>query len=1047
MQNKGAIRLFAILLALVSIYHLSFTWVTNSIRSDAEEFAQGDTTSKTRYLDSISSVKVYDLLIQDFTFRECQEKELNLGLDLRGGMNLTMEVSLVDLIRSLANNSKDETFNNALKLAKEKQKDSQKDFVTLFYEAFEEIDPGARLASIFSTRELKEKNINFESTNEEVINVIREETKDAIDNSFNIIRSRIDHFGIAQPNIQRLATEGQILVELPGVKDKERVRKLLQRAAKLEFWETYDNSKDVYPRFIEANTKLAQILEAKSKTEKNEPETFDSNDAEDEEAIQEEEVTENNDETSDEEATVDETETTEQADSLKVEEDTEDDLMAELEGKKDSTEIAAQTQEEIRKKNPLFSILYPYVNQQGSPVQGAAVGYCHFKDTAKVSEYLNMPQIKRMFPREMHFFWSFKPMGDNENIYQLIAVKESKLKNGAALSGEVITNARQEFDNTTSRAKVTMSMDGTGTKEWARITRDNVGKQVAVVLDNYVYSFPVVNSEISGGSSEISGNFTPQEAKDLANVLKSGKMPAPARIISSQVVGPSLGEESINSGLISFLIAFIVVMIYMILYYRSAGIVADLALLANIFFIFGVLSAFGAVLTLPGIAGIVLTVGISVDANVLIYERVREELSQGKNLRRAISDGYRNAYSAIIDANVTSLLTAIILGVFGKGPIQGFATTLGIGILTSLFSAIFITRLIFERYLDKNRNITFSTKLTQGAFSNINIDFLGKRKVFYIVSGIIIALGIISLVGRGLNYGVDFKGGRYYVVRFDQPVSTVNVASALKDGLGDSPEVKTFGGSNQVKITTDYGIDSESTNIDSEIEEILYSGLKSMNKENLDKKTFVEDYIVEAKKVGPTIADDIKLAALKSIFGALFFIFIYIFIRFKDWRYGLGAVGALAHDTLIVLGLFSIFYGILPFSLEIDQAFIAAILTVIGYSINDTVVVFDRIREFGLLHKKGDRAETVNKALNSTLSRTLSTSLSTLVVLLTVFFFGGEVIRGFIFAMVVGVVVGTYSSLFIATPIVFDTEKVIDKQAAKLAEIKEKRKAKKKIEQ
>lgn len=999
MQNKGAIQLFAIALALVSLYQLSFTWVTNNVRKDAVEAANGDFKKELAYLDSISTESVYNFLwFKEFTYQECLDRELNLGLDLKGGMNVTLEISVVDLIRSLANNSKDPTFVSAIKSAQKKQKDSQDDFVNLFGQAFEEVDANARLAAIFHTRELQDK-ISQEATNEEVLKIIREEVKDAMDNSFNILRSRIDRFGVSQPNIQRLeGNSGRVLVELPGVKDPDRVRKLLQGTANLEFWQTYDN-REIFPLLSQANEKLRKLHGGDVKKEPKDTTTA-------------EEIIENTDTTLVDTAAS----------------DTATSLLDKIEGNETTqTTNEDQSFEDFAKENPLWSVLKPSANAQ-EVFQGAAVGYAHFKDTAKVNAYLKQSEIKVLFPRTLKFLWQIKPVEYNKeevkDHYVLVAIKASRSGN-PALTGDVVTNARSEYAETQASAEVSMQMNSEGAKKWARITKENVGKQIAIVLDNYVYSYPVVRQEISGGNSQISGDFTIAEAKDLANILKSGKMPAPARIIEEEIVGPSLGEEAINSGMFSFLIAFLVVLLYMIFYYKNAGIVSDIALIANIFFIFGVLASLGAVLTLPGIAGIVLTIGMSVDANVLIYERIREEMAIGKNLKNAISDGYKNSYSAIIDANLTTLLTGIILYIFGHGPIKGFATTLIIGILTSLFAAIFLTRLVFTWLLNKEKTIEFASKLTKDAFKNTNIQFLAKRKIFYIISGVVILLGVVSLFTRGLNQGVDFKGGRTYVVRFDENVTTKNVAQSLQDVYdGDLPEVKTFGGDDQVKITTKYMIDSTDVKADSIVEAKLYQGLKPLIGD-ITFGEFLSDYRMSSQKVGPTIADDIKVSAVYSIIFSLVIIFLYILIRFKNWQFGLGALAALIHDTLIVLGLFSMLYGILPFSLEIDQAFIAAILTVVGYSINDTVVVFDRIRELLLNHKKKDTRQLYNEALNSTLSRTFSTSLSTFFVLLSIFIFGGEVIRGFIFALLIGIVVGTYSSLFIATPVVFDTAKKI----------------------
>lgn len=1049
MQNRGAIRLLAILLALVSIYQLSFTFITRNIEKDAEEYAQGDVSKQRAYLDSLSGETVYNFLwLKKFSYKDCKEREINLGLDLKGGMNVTLEVSVVDVIKSLSGYSKDSTFVAALKRAKELQKDSQEDFVTLFGQAFTEIDPNARMAAIFATLDLKDK-VNFNSTNEEVMKVIRAETENAIDVSFNVLRSRIDKFGVTQPNIQRLETSGRILVELPGVKEPERVRKLLQGTASLEFWETY-KLPEVYQFLLDANNKIKEMEEGSSEEE------F-------EKAVQEssgdkELVAEN--------ASAEPTE--EMAEEL-VDSAAQDSLegpslLEQLESDSTAKDSTGMDYEQRLKDFPLFSILIPATTQDGNLVDGAALGYSHKKDTAKVNAYFRLKQVSSLKPRDLMLRWTFKAVDEAENYFQLIALKVTSRDGRAPLSGDVITNARAEFGNNQATAQVSMTMNTEGAKTWARLTKENIKREVAIVLDDYVYSYPTVQGEIKGGNSQITGNFTIAEAQDLANVLKSGKLPAPARIIEEAIVGPSLGHEAINSGLWSFLIAFVLVLLYMIFYYNRAGVVADIALLANIFFIMGVLASLGAVLTLPGIAGIVLTIGMSVDANVLIFERIREELAAGKGLKLAIKDGYNNAYSAIIDANITTLLTAIVLVYFGKGPIQGFATTLIIGILTSLFSAIFITRLTFLQLLNREMTINFSTKWTNNAFKNLKIQFISKRKTFYIISGVVMLLSIVSLVSRGLNYGVDFLGGRTYVVRFEQDVNTTDIQNKLKDVYGQAPEVKVFGGDNQIKVTTKYLIDYNTLD-DPEIDlNTIYTDLSEFIGEGVsfdafkgmvERTEFDVDDVVEMKlykglhtelgdvgfsefisdqedkavgrmssqKVGPTIADDIKTSAVWAILISLIIIFIYILIRFRYWQFGLGAVAALVHDALIVLGIFSMFYGILPFSLEIDQAFIAAILTVVGYSINDTVVVFDRIREYFVIHPKREREDVYNEALNSTISRTVNTSLTTFVVLLTIFLFGGETIRGFVFALMVGVIVGTYSSLFIATPVAFDTIK------------------------
>ena len=1014
MQNKGAIRFVAIMFALVCLYQLWFTVKTTQVEKQAEEYAQGDVNKLNSYLDSIASEPVYNFLfIKDFTFREVKERELNLGLDLKGGMNVILEVSVVDVIRSLANYSKDVTFNKAIAAAKKAHvKNGKENFVTLFGQEFEKIDPNAKLAAIFNTIELKDK-VNFNSTNQDVLNVLKLETESAISNSFNILRTRIDKFGVTQPNIQRLGNTGRILVELPGVKDPERVRKLLQGTANLEFWETYDNT-ELIQYLYAANEKIKEINTAKESLSKDEgAESVVV--GEGEEAVEEK---------------------TDDLEDMS--------LIDQLESDTTSVDTAAV---DMSKNFPLFSVLQPRMSRDNKPLKGASIGYAHFKDTAKVNAYFAMPQVRSLFPRNLKLLWGVKAIDKEEQFYELYAIKVTSRDGRAALEGDVVTNARKEYAQGRGDAEVSMTMNAEGAKTWARLTANNVGKAIAIVLDNYVYSAPNVNGEIKGGRSSITGGFTVNEAEDLANILKSGKMPAPARIEQEAIVGPSLGHEAIQKGLWSFVIAFVAVLLYMIFYYNYAGYVANLALITNVFFIMGVLASLGAVLTLPGIAGIVLTIGMSVDANVLIYERIREELLSGKGIKLAIRDGYKNAYSAIIDSNITTLLTALILGYFGKGPIHGFAVTLGIGILSSLFSAIFITRLVFEKALSKNKVPKFSTKLTEGFLHNTKINFIGKRKIYYAISSTVVLIGIISLVTRGLNQSVDFTGGRTYVVRFDESVNTVDVQKALSVNLKTTPEVKTFGEDNQVKITTKYLVNateapaedvveakkylsSDTPDIDDIVEVKIYTALKQFLAEGTTFKQFIEHNRMSSEKVGPTIAGDIKKSAVYSVVFALLVIFLYIMFRFRNWQFGLGAIVALMHDVLIILGIYSIAYSFVPFSMAIDQSFIAAILTVVGYSINDTVVVFDRIREYLITFQKRDRKEIFDNALNSTLSRTFSTSLSTFVVLLVIFIFGGEVIRGFIFAMLVGVVVGTYSSLFIATPIVYDTVKADEKKRA-----------------
>ena len=993
MQNKGAVKLLAIALALVTIYQLSFTFVTRKVERDAAAYAAGDPVREQAYLDSMMRENVYNFLgIRQYTYREAKEREINLGLDLRGGMNVTLEISTYEIIRALSNYSDDPTFVEALRLAREYQRTSTEDFITLFGRAFQEVDPDARLAAIFSTPELRDR-VTFNATNQEVLNVIRREADRAIDNSFNILRSRIDRFGVTQPNIQKLETHGRILVELPGIREPERVRTLLQGTANLEFWETYENQ-DIYPYLLQANERIIELNEAERALRRD--------------AEPGDEIMPVQPEPGEELAP---------ADELSQEEQSLLDLL-------DPETEEALTPDQFLEDYPLFSLLNPMTGADGRLMGGSVVGIADFRDTTMVNHYLSHPQVRQLFPRDVKFLWGVKsPRWDeSDTFYELHAIRVTSRDGRAPLDGEVVTDARVEFGQTQASAEVTMAMNAEGARTWARLTRDNIGRSIAIVLDDLVYSAPRVNQEIPGGRSQITGDFTIAEAQDLANVLRSGALPAPARIIQEAIVGPTLGQEAITAGLNSFLIAFLIVLLYMIIYYsRKAGLVADIALVVNLFFIMGVLASLGATLTLPGIAGIVLTIGMSVDANVLIFERIREELKAGKGLRLAVSDGYKNAYSAIIDANVTTLLTGIILYIFGTGPIQGFATTLIIGILTSLFCAIFITRLIFLWFLDRNKSLSFATKLTQGAFKNIHYRFINNRNTFYFVSGIIIVIGIGSLFTRGLSQGIDFTGGRTYIVRFEEPVSTADIQSSLFTVFGEGTSVITFGGDNQVRVSTNFRIDEIDAQVDHEIEELLFQGLQPFIDDNVTFTQFMSDYRQSSEKVGPAIAHDIKVQAVWAIFFALAIMFLYMFIRFRNWQFGLGAVAAVGHDVLIVLGVFSILHGVLPFSLEIDQAFIAAILTVVGYSINDTVVVFDRIREYFKLYPKRDRSEVYNLALNSTLSRTFSTSLSTFVVLLSIFLFGGEVIRGFIFALLIGVVVGTYSSLFIATPVVFDT--------------------------
>ncbi|KAF0239517.1 MAG: SecD/SecF fusion [Prolixibacteraceae bacterium] len=997
MQNKGAILTFAVLLAAVCIYQLAFTWKAKQIEKRAIEYAQGNPEKEFQYLDSISGEVVYNFFgLKKFTFKEVKELEMNLGLDLKGGMNVTLEISVVDLVKAMADYNNDSTFNAALARATELQKNSQKDFVTLFGEAYGQIDPNAKMASVFNTMELRDR-INFNSTNSEVLDVIREETDAAIDNSFNILRTRIDRFGVAQPNIQQLQTKGRILIELPGVKDQARVRNLLQGTATLEFWETFENQ-EVYQYMLAANQKIREMEGTGT-----EPVATDSTSAVAAETAASDTTT------------------------------TESSLLDEMAGATNPDSSSVDNLADFKKEYPLFALLNPSTDQTGQLYPGPIVGMAHFKDTAQVNKYMHHPQVKNLFPQNMIFRWTAKPADEAENYYRLVALKVTSRDGRAPLDGDVITDARQDFDQLGSNPEVAMSMNSEGAKTWQRMTKENIGKSIAIVLDDYVRSFPTVQNEISGGRSSITGLESIEEAKDLANVLKSGKMPAPARIVEEQIVGPSLGKESIRSGMFSFVVAFVMVLAYMLFFYsKKAGLSANIALLANLFFLIGVLASLGAVLTLPGIAGIVLTMGMAVDANVIIYERIQEEIRAGKGISLAISDGYKNAYSAIIDGQVTTLITGIVLYVFGSGPIKGFATTLMVGIVTSLFTAIFLTRLIFEWQLKKSKKITFTAKITSNWLVNPKIKFLDKRKIAYIISGTLLTLSILSFVVRGFELGVDFQGGRTYTVKFDQDVKVADVQKALAAEFGVSPEVKTFGSNNQVRITTKYKIDDLSENVDNEVEETLYRGLVSGGfLANVDYDEFVTEYRTSSQKVGPTISDDIKKDAIIAIVISLLAIFLYIMVRFNNWKYGMGGVLSLAHDTIITLGMFSLFHGVFPFSLEIDQAFIAAILTVIGYSINDTVIVYDRIREFLHIHPKRTLHDNMDHAMNSTLRRTLNTSLTTLLVLLIIFIFGGANIRGFVFALLVGIGVGTYSSVFVASPIVYELSTRVKKLVAK----------------
>ena len=1014
MQNKGLVITLAACLALVSAFYLSFSFVTSSYDKKAAAYAQGDAAKEYQYLDSVAGEKVWF----GYTLKECREKELNLGLDLKGGMNVTMEVSVPDIIRALSGHNTTENFNNAIALANEKQKSSGADYLTLFFESFYELDPNAQFASVFSTIELKDK-VSLTSTNAEVEKVVREEVEGAINNSFNVLRTRIDRFGVVQPNIQKLSQTGRILIELPGIKEPERVRKLLQGSANLEFWETYDLS-EILPQLAQINNEVAK---ANASTEAAQAEVAEV------EVVEEEVVADD-------------------VDALV------EDLAADSLAQFEADQQAAV--EEYKKNNPLFAVLNPSVNQAGQAYRGPVVGTVHYSDTAKVMAMLNSQVAKSVLPRELRLCWTVKAIDAAESFYQLVALK-SQTNGRPSLEGDVITDARADFGQTSAYANVSMTMNAEGARDWQRITRDNIGKSIAIVLDGYVYSFPTVQNEIAGGSSQITGNFTVEEAKDLANTLNSGKMPAPARIIQEDVVGPSLGQEAIHDGLWSFVIGFVLILLYMIIYYGLIpGLIADFALLCNVFLLVGILSSFSAVLTLPGIAGIVLTMGMAVDANVLIYERIREERRAGKGLRKAIEDGFGNAISAIIDSNVTSFLTGAILAIFGTGPIKGFAVTYMIGIVSSFLTAVFICRLLLEVYAKKEdaKELSFTTKLMQNFLQNTKVNFVAARKATYILSGVLVIISILGVnpyVMGKLNLGIDFSGGRNYIIRFAQDVNTEevnasldNVFMAAKAELNDEEtfalNVITIGSANQVRVSTNYLINDNSENVDETIEALLYEGCKPFLAEGITLDEFKsteinpEVGIMQSQKVGPAVADDIKQSAVLAVLAALVAIFLYVLLRFRNFAFSVGALVGLAHNALIVLGAYALLWKVMPFSMEIDQAFIAAILTVIGYSINDTVVVFDRVREYKGLYPKRELNLNINNALNDTLSRTFSTSMSTFVVLLAIFCFGGETIRGFVFALLIGVIVGTYSSLCVATPLAYDFQEAIARRKAKKAE-------------
>ncbi len=985
MQNKGFVRVFAILLTLVCVFYLSFSFVTRHYTNKAKEFAKGDARAEQAYLDSLANEKVY---FGNWTLKDCREMEIGLGLDLKGGMNVILEVSVPDVIKVLADNKTDEAFYQALANAAKLATTSQEDVITLFIKEYHKLAPAGKLSELFATQQLKDK-VNQKSSDAEVEKVLREEVKAAVENSYNVLRTRIDRFGVVQPNIQSLEDKmGRIMVELPGIKEPERVRKLLQGSANLEFWETY-TAKDVAPYLQSADAKLRTILAR---------ETGDQAEA---------------DSTASDSAAV--------APAM-TQATTADSLAAALKG--ESKEQTANM-EQIKKEHPLLAIL------QVNPNNGPVAGYANAKDTAEINKYLSMPEVMAEMPKDLRLKWGVSAFeyDPKAQTFELYAIRSTERNGKAPLEGDVVVNAKDEYDQY-GKPAVSMSMNTDGARRWAQLTKQNIGKSIAIVLDGYVYSAPNVNNEITGGNSQITGHFTPEQAKDLANVLKSGKMPAPAHIVQEDIVGPSLGQASINAGIMSFIVALILLMIYMCAMYGFIpGMVANGALVLNMFFTLGILSSFQAALTMSGIAGMVLALGMAVDANVLIYERTKEELRSGKGVKKALADGYSNAFSAIFDSNLTSIITGIILFNFGTGPIRGFATTLIIGILISFFTAVFMTRLFYDHFMGKDKllNLTFSSSISKNLMANVRFDFMGRNKLWLTITGTAVVVCLAFLMTRGLSQSIDFTGGRNFKVQFENKVEPEQIRELISSKFGDANvSVIAIGTDGKtVRISTNYRIEEEGNNVDSEIEAYLYETLKPVLTQNITLETFIDrenhtgGSIISSQKVGPSIADDIKVSAIWSVVLALIAIGIYILIRFRNIAYSIGSVAALACDTIVILGAYSICWGWMPFSLEIDQTFIGAILTAIGYSINDKVVIFDRVREFFGLYPKRSKFQLFNDSLNTTLARTINTSFSTLIVLLCIFILGGDSIRSFAFAMILGVVFGTLSSLFVASPVAY----------------------------
>jgi SecD/SecF fusion protein len=1004
MQNKGLVKVFAVLLTLVCVFYLSFSFVTRHYMKMAAEYAKGDPKLEQEYIDSLSTEKVW---LGNYTLKQCREMEISLGLDLKGGMNVVLEVSVGDVLKALADHKEDAAFNKAVASAQILSEKSQSDFITLFVKEYHKLAPGARLSELFATQQLKDK-VTQKSSDSDVEKVIREEVKAAIDNSYNVLRTRIDRFGVVQPNIQSLPDQmGRIMVELPGIKEPERVRKLLQGSANLEFWETYD-SKDIVPYFSAVDNTIRLIAEGKGATVAAADTT-----AKDTTAVAVAKVS------------------------------AKDSLEAVLKGgkaqKEEKGKVNTAQLASAKKEHPLLSIFQPNTNGYG-----CIVGYANYRDTAAINKYFAMKQVLDQLPKDLRLKWGVKAAdGDKKaQTFELYAIKSTERNGRAPLEGDVVTDAKDTYDQF-GKPAVSMSMNSEGSRRWALMTKQNIGKAIAIVLDGYVYSAPNVNSEITGGNSEITGHFTPEESKDLGNVLKSGKMPAPAHIVQEDIIGPSLGQESINAGLISFLVAIVVLMCFMCFMYGFIpGMIANSALLFNLFFTLGILSSFQAALTLSGIAGMVLTLGIAVDANVLIYERTKEELRAGKNVKTAISEGYSNAFSAIFDSNITSIITGVILFYFGTGPIKGFATTLIIGIICSFFTAVFMTRVVYEHFMNKDKllNLTFSSNLSKKIFVHTHYNFVGSNKKSFFVFGAALVICCVSFAIRGLSPSIDFTGGHNYVLQFEKSVAPEQVRTLMASQFGDASVTVIALGTDgkKVRVSTNYRIEESGNNVDSEIEAKLYNAVKD---KLLAPGTSLETFknpdvrtggsIISSQKVGPSVAKDITIGAIIAVVLSLIAIGLYILLRFRDISFSVGSVVGLVVDSVIIAGVFSLFYGRLPFSMEVDQNFIAAILTIIGYSINDKVVIFDRVREFFHLYPKHDRTELFNDSLNTTLARTVNTSICTLLVMLCIFILGAESIRSFAFALMVGIIVGTLTSLFVSAPIAFIMQQKEAKKHAK----------------